>query len=1026
MLLGSLLLGLAGASYAAEGESLRFNRDIRPILADKCFACHGPDKNARQAELRLDTHEGALADLGGHAAIVPGDTAKSELVRRIKSDDPDEAMPPKKHPKQLTTAERKLLEDWVAQGAPWEGHWAYIPPTRPVPPATSQGDKLANPIDRFIAARLEAQKLPTSPAADRRTLARRLSFDLTGLPPQAADVEAFVNDVDPRAYEKLVDKLLASPHYGEQMALYWLDLVRFADTAGYHSDNPRDIAPYRDYVIRAFNENLPFDRFTIEQLAGDLLPQPTLSQQVASGYNRLLQTTEEGGAQAKEYEAIYFADRVRNFSTVWMASTMGCCQCHDHKFDPFSQKDFYSMAAFFADVREAPIGRREPGVPVPSTEQVAEQQRLDERMAELRKKLDTTSPELAAAQASWEQTFKQETKSAWTQLEVTAAKSSQADVKLEVQADGSVLAQGASPDKDVYTVTLKLPGAAGLKRVTALRLELLPDELLPKHGPGRSSNGGLAIGGFTVEAAKSVVDKAEPVTLAKAAASYLAAAAPDAIRTWKAAALQDEKKVFSFAISDAGQIGQQNQVVLPLQKPLAVSADTILTCTIKQEAGKQRTIGRFRISATDQASPAPALGASLEDIAATIAKPEQERSQAAKAALAAHYRTFAPLLEPVRKELAATEKQKEQLAASIPRSLVSVAMAPKMLRIKARGNWMDESGEVVEPAAPAFMKPIKAAGSRATRLDLAQWLVAADHPLTSRVLVNRLWKLCFGQGLVKSLEDLGLQGDVPTHPELLDWLAVECRESGWDVKHMVKLMVMSNAYRQTSVASKLLRERDPYNKLLGRQGRFRLDAEALRDNALAQSGLLVDRVGGASVKPYQPAGYWTFLNFPKREYPQDHGDDLYRRSLYTHWQRSFLHPSLLVFDAPSREECVADRPRSNTPQQALVLLNDPIYVEAYRVLAERILRSGGADFDGRLRWTFARVLSRPPKPEEAAALKALYDHQLAHYQQNTDAAEQAISVGEWPVAKDLSAAELAAWTAVARTMMNLHETITRL
>jgi hypothetical protein len=808
---------------------VEFNRDIRPILSDNCYACHGPDKNQRKADLRLDTEEGAFADRGGDRVLVPGKPDESELYLRITAPEKGEKkrMPPAKFGKKLTARQTELVRRWIEQGAKWQKHWSLLPPRRPDVPKVSNDSWPRNDIDRFILARLEQEEMRPSPEADRHTLLRRLSFDLTGLPPTPQAIDDFAGDRSSNAYERVVDRLLASPHYGERMAMYWLDLVRYADTAGYHSDNHRDVWMYRDYVIRAFNNNLPFDRFSTEQLAGDLLPNATAEQKVASGYNRLLQTTEEGGAQAREYTAKYAADRVRNAASVWLGATMGCAECHDHKFDAYSTKDFYRFAAFFADVKEKAVGRQDQ-TPLPTHEQAEQLRRLDEQMAAAKKTLDTPTPQLDEAAAKWEQGLKP------------------ADVQ-------------------------KLP------------------------------------------------------------------------------------------------------------KPIAD--------ILKVEAGK--------------------------------------RSPAQKQALAAHYRTIAPELDAPRKHLAELQRQKDALVKTIPTTLVTESVAPRMMRILPRGNWLSDAGEVVDPGVPASLLPLEIKDRRLTRLDLARWLTSPEHPRFGRVFVNRLWKLMFGQGLVRTMEDFGSQGAWPTHPELLDWLAVEFRDSGWNVKHVLKLMVMSATYRQTSTVTEQARQRDPYNYLLARQARFRLDAEMIRDNALAVGGLLSRKVGGPSVKPYQPAGYWALLNFPKREWQNDKGEGLYRRGVYTYWCRTFPHPSMLAFDAPSREECTVERPRSNTPLQALVLLNDPSYVEAARAFAEHVLRDGGKETGSRLQYAYRRALGRPARPEEVAVLSELYERHLKQYQADQAAAQGVQTVGDHPAAKDLDAAELAAWTSVTRVLLNLHETMTR-
>jgi mono/diheme cytochrome c family protein len=817
--LGLAVLAALPASRAAgqSGGAVEFNRDIRPILSNHCFVCHGPDYNLRKAKLRLDVEKQAHARV-----LVVGRPDESELYRRVASTDPDERMPPSKTHKPLAREQVELIRRWIEQGAKYEKHWSLLPPRPFEPPAVRDKAWPRNAIDNFILARLEKEGLRPSPEADKRTLLRRLYFDLIGLPPSPAEVEAFANDPAPEAYERVVDQLLASEHFGERMAMYWLDLVRYADTGGYHSDNHRDVAMYRDWVIAAFNKDVPFDRFTVEQLAGDLLPGATLEQKIASGYNRLLQTTEEGGAQPKEYTAKYAADRVRNLSSVWMGLTMGCCECHDHKFDPFTTKEFYKLEAFFADIQEKAVGRQDQ-TPLPTPEQAATLKKLDEQIAGLQKRL----ADLGKGQEKWE-------------------------------AEAKAKAVG-----------------------------------LPK------------------------------------------------------------------------------------------------------------------------------------EVAATLNVEPAKRNPQQKEALTKFYRSTDPATAPAQKEMDDAQKQKATLVQSIPKTLVSMAGPPRVIRVLPRGNWLDDSGMVVLPDVPAALPPLPEAKKRYDRLDLAQWLVAPQNPLTARVFVNRLWHLTFGQGLVKTLEDFGSQGAWPTHPELFDWLAIDFRTHGWDVKRALKQIVLSSAYRQASKGSPELLARDPYNQLLARQARFRLDAELVRDNALAISGLLVLRAGGPSVKPYQPAGYWAYLNFPTREWANDVGEDQYRRGLYTYWQRTFLHPSLLAFDAPTREECTVERARSNTPQQALVLLNDPTYVEAARVFAARVLRKGGADAAARIDYAFREALQRPARPEEVKVLTALVEKHRQSYAQDPAAAQALLKVGQSPVPADIPAPELAAWTSVTRAILNLHEMITR-
>ncbi len=817
---------------------LDFNRDIRPILADKCFACHGPDAAKRKAKLRLDTREGATADLGGRAAIVPGNAAGSEIVRRIFSSDPDESMPPSDGIKRLAEAEKQTLVAWVNSGAPYANHWVYAPPKRSEIPPVKNALWTRNAIDHFILARLEREKLTPSPEADRRILLRRLSQDLTGLPPDSREVGEFLSETKPDAYERAVDRLLSSPHYGERMAMYWLDLVRYADTVGYHGDQTHHIWPYRDYVITALNQNKPFDEFTAQQLAGDLLSPASLENKIASGFNRLNMTTEEGGAQDAEYLAKYTADRVRCVSTAWMGATLGCAECHDHKFDPYTAADFYRFGAFFADLKELGAykggnGSRPPEMPVPTPRHEEELRRLETALAAAEKDLDKIRPRIAIAQAAWENSH-------------------------------IIDSQG---------------------RHTA----------------------------------------AWPKAIAK-----LLAIDPSA-RT----DLQREEITDWFA-------------------------------------GKKSEF-------------------------ANIWKRHKD----------------------LRAEMA-------RLQSDMPRTMISVSVTPRVTRVLHRGDWMDATGAVVEPSVPHFLPHSTAPDRRATRLDLARWLASPENPMTARVFVNRLWKLLFGAGLSRVLDDLGTQGEPPTHPELVDFLALEFVQSGWNIKHITRLMVTSASYRQSSLTRPDVEARDPSNRLLARQSRFRLPAEMVRDHLLKFSGLLTTDIGGPSAKPYQPEGYWDYLNFPKREYHPDKGRNQYRRGVYTHWQRLFLHPMLKAFDAPSREECAADRPVSNTPLATLALLNDPTFVEAARALAESALRDRTLTTSERIAWIYRQTLHRDPLDDESSILAALYHADVAEFQKKPSLASKLISTGFKPVAdSSLDRAQLAAWTSVCRAVLNLHETIVR-
>jgi hypothetical protein len=985
-------------------DLIEFNRDVRPILSENCYACHGPDSGTREAELRLDTEAGLFGKGAQTQPVIPSRLDASELVKRITASAADEKMPPVDSGKSLSDREITVLKKWIEQGAKWQGHWAFLKPARPPVPEVIEPGFTRNEIDRFVLARLQASGLKHADEADRITLVRRLSFDLTGLPPTPELVHQFVTDTRADAYEKLVDRLLKSPHYGERMALYWLDLVRFADTAGYHSDNPRDITPYRDYVIQAFNQNMPFDRFTVEQLAGDLLPSPTVWQKVASGYNRLLQTTEEGGAQAKEYTAKYASDRVRNVSSVWLGSTMGCAECHDHKFDPFTQRDFYSMAAFFADVQETAVGRREPGMPVPSPADEAKLAEFTGQIDSARKRLDDAVAALIASNPNWDEELG--TSSTWTVLDAAEVQV-QGESQLQKQDDGSYKSTGKVAAQETYVLTVQSEAM-----LTGLRLEALVDDTLPAKGPGLAPNGNFVLTEFKVTRIGEN-DKTMPVKIARGVADH-SQSGHDIGTTI------DGKDATGWAVLP--QIGLPHEAVFELAEPVGGGRFTIALEFKSQFA--QHGIGRLRVSGTTIEKPAtrwvpPALRA-------VLAKSAEQRSDTEKNQWVTFLRDQSARFQPQRDDVQKWTSARDAYSKNIPASLITVAATPRVVRMLPRGNWLDESGEIVSPAIPGFLGKLETGDKRATRLELANWIVSPDNPLPSRVFVNRAWRLFFGNGLSKSLEDVGSQGEWPTHPDLLDWLAVEFRESGWNVKQLVKLMVLSGTYRQSSVQSKDDRAVDPFNRLLAAQNRVRLDAELIRDNALAISGLLSTRIGGPSDKPYQPDGYWEFLNFPRRSWEHDKGERQYRRGLYTWWQRSFLHPSLMTFDAPSREECTADRPRSNTPQQALALLNDPSYVEAARVFAARILKDGGATDDERVTWAFQRAVSRSPRPQELEILRALLGKHREEYRVNIGAAEQLPRAGLAPIPDAVDKSELAAWTSIARTILNLHETITRL
>ncbi|MCI0746597.1 MAG: PSD1 and planctomycete cytochrome C domain-containing protein, partial [Verrucomicrobia subdivision 3 bacterium] len=914
-----LIFGLLSAPCAQ--RKIDFNRDIRPILSDNCFACHGFDQNKRKAKLRLDIAEGAYATRDNGVPVVPGKPDESLLIERVTATDTDDLMPPPKSGKRLTLEQINLLRNWIRQGGAYQGHWAFRVPVRPELPVVRDTAWGSNPVDAFILARLEQEKLAPASQADQRTLIRRVTLDLTGLPPEPDAVERFVRDRDPRAFEKLVRRLLDSERFGERMAVHWLDLVRYADTVGFHGDMPVSVWAYRDYVIRAFNSNMAFDRFTREQLAGDLLPNATREQRIASGYNRINRMSTEGGIQDKEYRAKYAADRVRTTSGVWLGATMGCAECHDHKYDPFLTRDFYQFAAFFADLREKGFyedgttkGDWGPAIPLPTERQQRELDRLDDLLAKLRARRDSVQDaSLSSSRQKWEESILALDKSnrlEWTNQVILSAQS-QAGADLIIESNEIVHAQGLNPDNDTYIVIVK-PGPG---EFTGLRLETLTDETLPGN---RIARGGTTFILTDIEIRSS--DRYRPITILRASDDTDDPGFP--VRS-----TFDRRPNTGWGTRNGGS--KRHYAAYVFAEPLRATVDTRITLTLRHDSPVRRaTIGKFKLALTSLPGPTHDKFGLPEDVLKAIREPPEKRSPEQQKKINSFYRRIAPELGEINEEIAGAETRRSLVIGAIPTTIVSEATTPRVMRVLPRGDWMNDSGSVVEPAAPHFLPQIEPAAGRATRLDLAAWLTSPENPLTARVVVNRFWKLFFGAGLCRTLDDFGAQGDTPSHPDLLDWLAVEFRDNGWNVKHIIELIVTSATYRQSSTDATAAEERDPQNRLFARQSRLRLEAEFIRDNALAIGGLLVNKVGGPSVFPYQPEGYWAPLNFPKREYVLDCEDNLHRRGVYMHWQRTFLHPSLVAFDAPPREECTAIRPVSNTPLQALVLLNDPNFVEA--------------------------------------------------------------------------------------------------
>lgn len=939
--------------------------------------------------------------------LSPGNPSASKLVAKILNENEILRMPPVYSGKSLTEEQTNLLVNWVEQGAEYESHWAYIPPTRPEVPEGADG------VDHLVGKLLAERGLEPVGLADRRTLMRRLSFDLTGLPPTPRAVEDFVSDQRADAVERVVDRMLASEHYGERLAVHWLDLVRYADTVGFHGDIPVNVYPYRDYVIRSFNENKPFDQFTREQLGGDLMPDATLEQKVASAYNRLGRMTNEGGSQAKEYLAKYAADRARTVSTVWLASTMGCAECHDHKFDPFLAKDFYSMQAFFADVEERGVfeGYGDWGAKllVPSEEAQAQISEIDAQIARLEEQGRDTLPPAADNLKAFASGLREALRG-WRVLEPTVARNdcSNPDIidcdKSEiVKEEGAFVVPRFKSEERPLTLAQVVEAELDDGRVTSMLLEVYPSDKCEDFFLGEVEVRWLRDG-----------EVPRKVSIHAVIADH-----PDS--SGQLQGLVDGNHHTGWT-GNPHEEGVRRAVFL-FEEPLeARSGDRLQVTTVYDQIfGLHGLSYRQRLSVS-AADPYQFDFPVDESTSRALAAENWNFEQQSVLERLFLRRTGGNRLW---QEIRHLERRRKAILDHADETLVTKAGEPRTIRVLPRGNWMDDSGTVVEPEAPIFLKQIEADEERHDRLDLADWIVDRSNPLTARVFVNRLWRLFFGQGLSKVLDDLGSQGEPPVNPELLDWLAVEFMESGWDVKHVVRTMVLSEAYRRSSEPSAELRTEDPDNRLHGRQTATRLDAEFIRDNALAVSGLLNRRIGGPSGKPYQPAGHYKELNFPKREYQPDTDENQYRRGLYTHWQRTFLHPAMKAFDAPSREECAADRAQSNTPLQSLVLLNDPSYVEAAKALATRILGSGLTSDGDRIDFAYRRAFSRTATDREHEVLRTLLAGQRASYREKTDQARQLLEVGLSSVATEFEPAELASWTMVSRALLNKHEFVTK-
>jgi hypothetical protein len=1036
--LGALVIAVVPRAAAADGDPIDFHRDIRPLLSDKCFQCHGPDRAQRQADLRLDVESSAKRDVDGVRPIVPGDPDASELVRRITSSDDDVRMPPPDSGKTLSPQEIAHLTEWVRRGAAWQPHWAFIPPARPAVPAVRDPSWTRNPIDRFVLARLEAAGLSPQREAARATLIRRVTLDLTGLPPTPAEVDAYLADSRPGAYERVVDRLLASPRYGERMAASWLDAARYADTNGYQDDGIRHMWRWRDWVIEAYNRNLPFDRFTIEQLAGDLLPEATLEHRIATGFNRNHRINAEGGIIPEEYAVEYVVDRVDTTATVWLGLTMGCARCHDHKFDPFTQREFYQLFAYFNNVPEhgrgIKVGNSPPMIKAPTRDQQAELATKEAELAAARAAYAALADEITTLEAAWCASFVPGEPIRWAlesapatwfpfdaaSVEVVAGKPSESEGS--VTFDAGRVNQAASFD-GASAINAGDVGDFGFFDKFTISAWVYPQRdcgtLLARMTDEANAEGyslELAAGRLQVNLSKRWLDDAlrvetvEPLAVDRwqhVAVVYDGTRVASGVRIY----VDGEPRRLKVLLDELNQTFSTNQ-------PLRIGGGG-------RSPRFTGLIDELRIDQRDLSAADVAILAAGEPIDSIVATPPQERSPRAAAKLRAYFLAQqAPAhVRAARDRIAELEKRKRDFEEQFPTTMVMQELPePRPAFVLARGQY-DKPQEAVAPGVPAALNPLPAAAG-ANRLALARWLVDPANPLTARVAVNRYWQSYFGTGLVKTVDDFGSQGEAPSHPELLDWLASEFVASGWDVKGMQRLIVSSATYRQSSGAGPEAHAPDPDNRWLARGPRLRLPAAMIRDQALAASGLLVEAHGGPSVKPYQPPGLWRELTGGK-DFEQDHGAGLYRRSLYTYWKRTIAPPSMITFDASPREACTVRETRTNTPLQALTLLNETTFVEAARLLAQRVLAGQAADARQRLALAFRLVLARPPGEQEAAVLARSLERHRQRFAAQPAEAEKLLAVGEAPLAAGIDTTELAAYTAVANLILNLDEAVTK-
>jgi len=989
-------------------DKVDLRRDVRSLLSDRCFACHGPDAKKRKARLRLDTREGMLAERQERAAVRPGEPARSEILRRVSADDGDERMPPEDAGPPLTEKEIDLLRRWIDAGAPWSRHWAFLPPERASRTELASGKRAVDSIDTFVLARLEAEGVEPSPPTDRATLVRRVTLDLTGLPPTIAEIDAFVADESPDAYERVVDRLLDSPHYGERMALEWLDAARYADTNGYQTDGERSMWRWRDWVIDAFNRNMPFDRFTIEQLAGDLLPEPTLDQLIATGFHRNHRGNGEGGVIGEEYLVEYVVDRVDTTSTIWLGMTLGCARCHEHKFDPFSQQEFYELFAFFHNVPEMgrvfKYGNSPPTIPAPTRAQREELASVDRDVAEAERGLQALAGEIRVATRRWED-------------DLRAARD---DVDMKISRGLVAHVPPAEEPVEVGDVA-----AFGFYDRFTISAWVTP----------RSTRGGTIVSRMIDEPGGT--GYALRFAEGRVHVDLVRRPLDDAVRLHTRSSIEPGERSHIVMTYDGSRLASGVRVLVDgVEAPFNVDLDELNQPFDAEEPlrvgrgggdesvfdGRVGEVRVFERVLRDEELKALSVAESLSTIAA-ISLERRSDAQSAKMRVA-FVETLGPeSIRTAQERLVRARERRESLIRSFPTVMIMrERIEPRETFVLERGRYDRPKGRV-EPGVPSVL-PAMSEDAPRNRLGLARWLVDRRNPLTARVTVNRYWEMLFGVGIVHTTNDFGSRGGAPSHPGLLDWLAVEFMESGWDVKATLRTIVMSATYRRSSWTSAASAARDPDNRLLARGPRFRLSAHAIRDQALAFGRLASGSpVGGPSVRPYQPPGLWKELS--GQEYVIGRGSDLYRRSLYTYWKRTAPPPAMMTFDAADRESCSVRCSRTNTPLQALVLMNDVTYIEAARAFAERMMREGGEADDERLAWGFRTATARVPSTGELTVLRDGLAAHRARFRDRRDAAIGLIAVGESDPDRQLDPREVAAFTVIASMILNLDEVLTK-